>query len=71
MAELDIEGGTILGVNTEGHGLVNGEFRAEEVDGGVRGDAVVVGRVGEGERKHTLLLKVGFVLRISVSPNTT
>lgn len=71
MAELDVEGGTVLGVNTEGHGLLNSNLGAKEVDLGIRRNAVVVGRVGEGQREHTLLLKVGFVLENIVSLDST
>lgn len=62
MSKLDVEGLAILRVNTEGDGLANGELSAEQVNGGVRRDPVVVGRVGKGQRKHSLLLEVGFVL---------
>jgi hypothetical protein len=60
--ELDVEGLAVLGVDPHGHGLANGELGAEKVDlvGGV--ELVVVGGVGEGKRKHTLLLQVGLVL---------
>lgn len=57
-------------MNTEGHGLLNSNLGAEEVDLGIRRNAVVVGGVGEGQRKHTLLLKVGFVLEKVVSPES-
>lgn len=61
VAELHIVGSTVLGVHTESDRLANLELSAEEVDsvGGL--DLVVVGGIGEGERKHTLLLQVGFV----------
>lgn len=62
MAEGDVEGGaTVLGVDTEGHGLANLELSAQEVDLVLGVDLVVVGRIGEGQRKHTLLLQVGLV----------
>jgi hypothetical protein len=62
VAEGDVEGGaTVLGVNTEGHGLANLELSAEKVDLVLGVDLVVVGRIGEGEGKHTLLLQVGLV----------
>ncbi len=57
-------------MDTEGHGLLNSKLGAEEVDLGIRSDAVVVGGVSEGQRKHTLLLKVGFVLEKIVSPES-
>lgn len=56
VAELDVVGGTLLGVDTESDRLANLELSAEEVDGVSGLDLVVVGGVGEGERKHTLLL---------------
>lgn len=67
MAELDVEGGTVLGVDTQGDGLANLELSAEEVDLVLGLDLVVVGGVGEGKRKHTLLLQVGLVLKEDVS----
>ena len=68
VAELDVEGGTtILGVDTEGHGLANLDLSAEEVDGVLGVDLLVVGGVGEGKGKHTLLLQVGLVLKQAVS----
>jgi hypothetical protein len=62
VGQLNVEGLTILGVDTEGHGLANGKLSDQQVHLGIRWDAVVVGGVNEGKRKHTLLLKVGFVL---------
>jgi hypothetical protein len=59
--ELNIEAGAVLGLDTEGHGLADGELSAQKVDLVVGADLVVVGRVSEGERKHTLLLQVGLV----------
>lgn len=61
VAQLDVVGLTVLGVDTESHGLADLEFSAEQVNlvGGL--DLVVVGRVGEGQGKHTLLLEVGLV----------
>lgn len=67
MAELDVEGGTVLGVDTQSDGLANLELSAEEVDLVLGLDLVVVGGVGEGKRKHTLLLQVGLVLKDDVS----
>lgn len=62
VAQLNIVGLAILGVDTEGHGLADSELSAHQVNrvGGL--DLVVVGGVGEGQRKHTLLLQVGLVL---------
>lgn len=63
MVQGDVEwSAAILGVNTESHGLANLELGAKEVDGVLRVDLVIIGRVSESERKHTLLLQVGFVL---------
>ena len=67
VAELDVEGGTVLGVDTQSDGLANLELSAEEVDLVLGLDLVVVGGVGEGKRKHTLLLQVGLVLKQAVS----
>lgn len=61
VVELDVEGLALLGVDTEGDRLANGELGAEQVNLVLRADLVVVGRVGEGQRKHTLLLQVGLV----------
>jgi hypothetical protein len=61
--ELDVERlAAIGGLDNESHGLVDSELSALEVDLVVGADLVVVGRVGEGKRKHTLLLQVGLVL---------
>lgn len=59
--ELDVEVLAVLGVDTHGDGLANGELSAEDVDLVLRAELVVVGGVREGERKHTLLLQVGLV----------
>lgn len=61
VGERDVVGGAVGGVNTEGHGLADGEFSAEQVNLVVGLDLVVVLGVGEGEREHTLLLQVGLV----------
>ena len=60
--KLDLEGLTVLGVDSHGHGLADGELSAEKVDLVVGLELVVVGRLREGKRKHTLLLQVGLVL---------
>jgi hypothetical protein len=58
----DVEGGgAIGGVDTEGHGLANGELGAEKVDLVAGLDLLVILGVGEGQGKHTLLLQVGLV----------
>lgn len=62
MAELDVVGLAILGVDTEGHGLADLNLSAQQVNDVTGLDLVVVGGVGEGKRKHTLLLQVGLVL---------
>lgn len=68
VGELDVVGLTVLGVDTESDRLADLEFSAQQVDSVGRLDLVVVGGIGEGQRKHTLLLQVGFVLeRSSVS----
>ena len=51
----------IGGVDRHGQRLARGELSGGQVDTVVRADLVVVGRVGEGEGKHTLLLQVGLV----------
>jgi hypothetical protein len=50
------------GLDDQGHGLANSKLSDLEVDLVVGANLVVVGGVGEGERKHTLLLQVGLVL---------
>jgi hypothetical protein len=63
--EFDVERlATVRRLDNEGHGLVDSELSALEVDLVVGADLVVVGGVGEGKRKHTLLLQVGLVLWI-------
>jgi hypothetical protein len=63
VCELDVESlATVGGVDDKSHGLANGELGALEVDLVCGADLVVVGGVGEGKRKHTLLLQVGLVL---------
>jgi hypothetical protein len=56
-----VGGGAVGGVDAEGHGLANGELSAEKVDLVAGLDLLVVLGVGEGQRKHTLLLQVGLV----------
>lgn len=51
----------IGGVDSHGQRLARGELSGGQVNTVVRADLVVVGRVGEGEGKHTLLLQVGLV----------
>jgi len=60
--ELDLECLAVLGVDLHGHWLANGDFTANEVDLVLWVDLLVVGWVGEGQRKHTLLLEVGLML---------
>jgi hypothetical protein len=61
--QLDVESLAAIGrVNNQGHGLVNSELSALEVDPVVGANLVVIGGVREGQRKHTLLLQVGLVL---------
>ena len=62
VAQRNVVGSTVLGVDTESHRLSDSHLSAEEIDsvGGL--DLVVVGGVREGQRKHTLLLQVGFML---------
>ena len=62
MAQLDVVRVTALGVDAESDGLADGELGAHQVDLVIGLDLVVVGGVGEGQREHTLLLQVGFVL---------
>merc|ERR1719487_1488966 len=59
--KLDLVRLAVLGVNLHGHGLANGELSAEKVNLVIGVELVVVGGLGEGERKHTLLLQVGLV----------
>ena len=61
MVELDVEGLAILGVDTESHGLADLKLGAEQVNLVIGLDLVIVGRLSEGQRKHTLLLQVGLV----------
>ena len=61
VAELDIVRLAILGVDAHRDGLADGELGAHQVDLVIRLDLVVVRRVGEGQREHTLLLQVGLV----------
>ena len=61
VAQRDVVGLAILGVDTEGHGLANGDLGGEQVNLVLGLDLVVVGGVGEGQRQHTLLLQVGLV----------
>lgn len=61
MTQFHVIGAAVLGVNAESDGLANLELSAHEVDSVRRLDLVVVGGVGEGQGKHTLLLKVGLV----------
>lgn len=62
--KLDVKGLAAIGrVNDQSHGLVNSKLSALEVDTVVGTNLVVVGWLGEGEGKHTLLLQVGLVLR--------
>lgn len=63
VGELDIVRGTILGVNTESDGLADSELSAEQVNGVIGFDLIIVGWVGECKGQHALLLQVGFVLR--------
>lgn len=65
--KLDLVRLAVLGVNLHGHGLANGELSAEKVNLVIGVELVVVGGVGEGKRKHTLLLQVGLVLYEHVS----
>lgn len=62
VGQLDIERLAILGVDSQSHGLANGELRQLKINSGIRRNAVVVGGVSEGQRKHALLLQVGLVL---------
>ena len=62
VAQLNVVGLAVLGVDTESHGLANRELSAEQVNGVGGLDLVVVGGVREGQGKHTLLLQVGFML---------
>lgn len=59
--EGDLESLTVGGLDTESDGLANSKLSAEDVDLVIGVDPVVVGGVGEGERKHTLLLEVGLM----------
>lgn len=61
VGQLDIERLAILGVDSQSHGLANGELRQLKINSGIRRNAVVVGGVSEGQRKHALLLQVGLV----------
>lgn len=45
----------------ESDGFVNSKFSVEDVDFVIGVDFVVVGGVGEGERKYILFFEVGFV----------
>jgi hypothetical protein len=65
VCELDVESlAAVGGVDDKSHGLANGELGALEVDLVGGANLVVIGRLGEGERKHTLLLQVGLVLAL-------
>jgi hypothetical protein len=60
--KLDLErGASICGMNSHGQRLAGGELGGGQVDAVVGTNLVVVGRVGESKRKHTLLLQVGLV----------
>jgi hypothetical protein len=62
--ERDVESlAAIGGVDNKSHGLAHSKLGDLEVDPVVGANLVVVGGVGEDERKHTLLLQVGLVLR--------
>lgn len=63
MGELDVVCGSILGVDAESDGLAHSKLSAEQVDGVLGLDLIIVGGVNEGKRQHALLLQVGFVLR--------
>jgi hypothetical protein len=62
VGELDVEGLVAVGgVNNEGDGLADGELSSLDVNLVVGADLLVVGGLGEGQGKHTLLLQVGLV----------
>jgi hypothetical protein len=64
VCKLDVKGLAAIGwVNNESNVLANSEFRGKNVNGIVGTDLVIVFGCGEGQRKHTLLLQVGLVLR--------
>jgi hypothetical protein len=64
LGQLHLEGLAVLGVYTHGQGFADGKLSAQEVYLIEGSDFVVIGRVGECQGKHTLLLQVGFVLHI-------
>lgn len=62
VGELDVEGLVAIGgVDNEGDGLADGKLSSLDVDLVVGANLLVVGRIGEGQGKHTLLLQVGLV----------
>lgn len=62
MGQRDLERwAAVGGVDNKGKGLADGELSAEDIDLVVGSDLVVIGRIGEGKRKHTLFLQVGLV----------
>lgn len=62
MRELDVKGLVAVGgLDHHGDGLADGELSALDVDLVVGANLLVVGRVGESQGKHTLLLQVGLV----------
>ena len=65
VCKLSLPRSSVLGVHLQRHWLANGELGAHEVNFVVRIDLIVIGRVGESERKHSLLLQVGLVLYIA------
>ena len=62
MRELGFPSLSILGVDPQSHGLAYRKLSAEEVDLVFWVDLVVVGWVGESQRKHALFLQVRLVL---------
>ena len=63
VAELDVEClAAVRWVHAQRYGLAYRQLCDQQVNFVIRLDLVVVCRVGERERKHALLLKIGFVL---------
>lgn len=52
----------IGGVDGEGNGLAGGKLGSSDANLVVGANLLVIGRITEGQRKHTLLLQVGLVL---------
>ncbi len=52
----------VLGMNSQGHGLADREFRAHHIQSVIGLNLVVVGGVDESKGQHALFLEIGLVL---------